>query len=423
MVVARGYWSNKEHHLKYAESLKEKYGWASDDDWYNLSQKHFMDTDGNGLLRGTYGGSPQKFLSNIYPDILFLPWKFKNVSQGFWNSPDNVRWFFDWMGEHLGFKKLNDLYDISQEQYCKYGGAGLQRKFNGSRLAILQFAYPSKKWCEWKFKPRISGYFDSLDNLRAAIKDLEEICHIKKHNDWYQYTGNIIDKHFGTGLLANKFGCSFSKLLKTVYPEYDWKLYRFYKAPLCYWNEHSNKVGWLHDFMNHMGFKTYEDLYKTTYEDVCNFYGRGLIDRYDGSYIRAFMDIIPSYIFDEAKFLKGRISRGEKEWLNFLEISRGPIQRQYTVPGTHLSLDGANIGNKMGYQYHGDYWHGHNRFPRDAINPTTKKTFGTLFDETYQKEERLRNLGWSLKIIWEYEWKRSIRSVVYIQRKFRLNHL
>lgn len=406
-MVRPGHWNSLENQREFARGLAETYGWAQMEDWYSLKKKHFEECGGAGLLVGIYKGSPTAFLNTVFPNELWLPWKFTNTPQGFWNSAENARFFFDWMAQQKEFKSIDGFYSVSQNEYRQYGGMGLQRKFNGSRLEMLKFAYPCKEWCEWKFHPRLPGYFDNLDNLRKAIKSIEKELGITTPEDWYQYTAHIIDEHLGSGLLANKYKWSLSYLLATVYPDYSWKGYKFSKAPSGYWDNILNQREWLSDFMESKGFTSYEQLYDVICEDINSFYGRGLTDYYGGSYIRAFLAIVPDFPWEENRFRYAQISRGETEWLDSLEKIYGPIQRQYRIEGTKLSLDGAQPEKKMGFLYHGSYWHGDPRvYPnRDEINPNTGKTYGILYQETLEKEEFWKKEGWTLIVMWEFDWK------------------
>jgi hypothetical protein len=58
------------------------------------------------LIAGQYSGSLLKALSDVYRDHKWLPWKFQQVSAGFWDSPANQRDYFDWLGKELGIVTL-----------------------------------------------------------------------------------------------------------------------------------------------------------------------------------------------------------------------------------------------------------------------------------------------------------------------------
>jgi hypothetical protein len=418
-MAPRGYWNDKQNQIMFAESLANKYGWTEKKDWYNVKQKHFENNNGNGLLAGKYNGSPYAFLCEVFPNELWLPWKFKQTSKNFWNDPKNIRFYLDWLANELNFKSLDEYYYVSQNTYRKYDGMGLQKKFNGCRLEMLKFAYPCKNWQEWKFEPRIVGFFDDINNLRNAIKYIEQEEGILKLEDWYMHTCATIDKHLGKGLLSNKYDCSLILLLKYVYPNFSWKGYRFMKAPMKYWEQPGTQEEWLLDFMKHMNYSSYDELYYVSKEDVSNFYGEGIIDKYGGSYIRTFKAIVPQFPWDDNKFKKNQISKVETQWLDYCQVSSGVIERQIRVDGTKSSIDGAIVSEKIGYLFHGDYYHGHPRYPRSFINPTNKKTMGDLYSNTIKNENFFRMLGWKLYIVWEYDWIKGRKAVKKIQKLWK----
>src|SRR5689334_11130136 len=49
-----------------------------------------------------------------YPEYEWLPWKFDQCPDGFWNDIKNVRKYMDWAGKELGVKEMSDWYNISR---------------------------------------------------------------------------------------------------------------------------------------------------------------------------------------------------------------------------------------------------------------------------------------------------------------------
>jgi len=45
------------------------------------------------------------------------------------------------------------------------------------------------------------------------------------------------------------------------------------------------------------------------------------------------------------------------------------------------------------------------------MNTKVKKTFGDLYENTLNREELIRNLGFNLVVVWESDWD-SIQSIV-----------
>lgn len=88
----------------------------------------------------------------------------------------------------------------------------------------------------------------------------------------------------------------------------------------------------------------------------------------------------------------------------FLENQKIPVeQRQIRIE--NYFVDGCMQGQKIIYEFLGDFWHGNPKiYSRDEMNRVTKTTFGHLYDKTFKKFKTLHDLGYTVKYIWEYEW-------------------
>jgi hypothetical protein len=99
-------------------------------------------------------------------------------------------------------------------------------------------------------------------------------------------------------------------------------------------------------------------------------------------------------------------SRVEKEWLKSLNISS--LRLQFRIPNTNITVDGYDPITNTVYEFYGDYWHGNPlKFPSDKVNVSTakKKTFGQLYQETMDREKKIKDLGYNLSVIWESDYR------------------
>ena len=100
-----------------------------------------------------------------------------------------------------------------------------------------------------------------------------------------------------------------------------------------------------------------------------------------------------------------KISKAELEFLTFLNIPDIPECRQLRI--NRYKVDGYDINTNTVYEFLGDYWHGNPTvFKHNDINKSSKKTFGTLYDNTMYKFDCLKNIGYNIKYIWESDWKK-----------------
>ena len=81
------------------------------------------------MLDSFYNGSPSQALQAVYPEHEWLPWKFSNSPKGFWKKKENQKKFFDWLGKELGYKTLDDWYNITTSTIDKHGGGSMLDSF------------------------------------------------------------------------------------------------------------------------------------------------------------------------------------------------------------------------------------------------------------------------------------------------------
>ena len=112
-------------------------------------------------------------------------------------------------------------------------------------------------------------------------------------------------------------------------------------------------------------------------------------------------------------------------WLNFLSIYHNiHIQHvlndgEFLIPTTKYKADGYCEETNTIYEFHGDFWHGNPEiYKQDEINKKTNCSFKELYEKTIIKEEKIKELGYNLVIIWENKWKKINNAVRTIQRKF-----
>jgi hypothetical protein len=67
-----------------------------------------------------------KALESVYPDHDWKPWMFNQAPPDFWNSKEGRRQFFEHLGRSLGYKTLEDWYDIDTKQVIAHGGTFLK---------------------------------------------------------------------------------------------------------------------------------------------------------------------------------------------------------------------------------------------------------------------------------------------------------
>lgn len=100
-----------------------------------------------------------------------------------------------------------------------------------------------------------------------------------------------------------------------------------------------------------------------------------------------------------------RVSKMALMWI--LEIDEDAIPEQrILVDDKYIYVDGYNYDTGTIYEFFGDYWHGNPKvYNGNEINQTNKIRFGTLYDKTKTRVDRIRKNGYNIVYIWEKEWK------------------
>jgi hypothetical protein len=114
-------------------------------------------------------------------------------------------------------------------------------------------------------------------------------------------------------------------------------------------------------------------------------------------------------------------------WINYLQTTiNKEIQNmfspsgEYKVPKTRYKADGYCKETNTIYEFQGDIWHGNPKLcNKNDINPFSKKTYGELYKLTQIKKKKIIELGYNYVEMWEYDWKKSIKAIIKIQRIWR----
>jgi hypothetical protein len=114
------------------------------------------------------------------------------------------------------------------------------------------------------------------------------------------------------------------------------------------------------------------------------------------------------------------------DWLLFMQVRYGmAIQHaknlgEFTIPDTRYKADGYIKSLNILFEFHGDFWHGNPKlYDKTKINPRTGITYGELYNQTILKSKLIIEKGYNLIEVWEHDWKRFIKSIKVIQKKWK----
>ena len=154
-----------------------------------------------------------------------------------------------------------------------------------------------------------------FENHRIYAKWLSVQLQYTNMEDWYTVQRSQFE--YGNGLLKKYYNGSPIKFVMKVFPQYDWKVYKFRRCPNIYWKEWQNRKSYADDLGKHLGYITWEDWYQITLQQIKDFYGGGLLTNYyNDSAMKFVMDMYPQHNWDISKFSNHKT---EKIVLKFLK--------------------------------------------------------------------------------------------------------
>ncbi len=116
-------------------------------------------------------------------------------------------------------------------------------------------------------------------------------------------------------------------------------------------------------------------------------------------------------------------------WLLFMEkrylteIQHARNLGEFVIPGTRYKVDGYIKSMNIIFEFHGDFWHGNPKlYDQTKTNPKIGITYGELYDQTTKKSKLILEKGFCLVEIWEHDWKKFIKSIKILQKKWKTRY-
>jgi hypothetical protein len=215
-----GYWDNKGTQRDFMDGLGNQLGFKYMTDWYKITSNQITNNGGFSLL-AKFGSSPPKMVTSIYHSH---PWnftKFQSKPKHYWESDDNQREFMDQLGKQLGFKDMDDWYNLTLHEIDENRGSGLLEKYNRSPSKLVMSTYFNYPWNTSNFNRRLSAkHWAKEDNRISVIKSLTQDLRIKNLNEWYRISLSQIANHYQHMKVFREY--SLDKLLVAAFPNHSW---------------------------------------------------------------------------------------------------------------------------------------------------------------------------------------------------------
>ncbi|MCP4548077.1 MAG: hypothetical protein GY835_16560, partial [bacterium] len=149
-VCPDGFWRGRANRRRYLKWLGKQLGFKKIEDWYRVTNRDFKDNHGGTLLY-MFGGSPSAVVKDRYPDFNWQEWLFPTIPHHFWDDRTNRRRYLEWLGKQLGFKRMEDWYHLTAQDFVVFHGGRLAQIHNGSPSAVLIESFPEHEWEGWLF--------------------------------------------------------------------------------------------------------------------------------------------------------------------------------------------------------------------------------------------------------------------------------
>jgi hypothetical protein len=185
----------------------------------------------------------------------------------------------NWLGKQLGFRRVEDWYQITQHHFRQWDGGGLLAQFADSPIAVLKDYRPDYKWLEWRFTHVPRRFWDDPANRHRYMDWLGEQLGFQRREDWYRISYAAITRRYGARLLA-KFADSPIDVIRDYRPTYDWKEWLFPRPPQGSWAEPQNRRRYLNWLGQRLKFTCPEDWSRLRVVDVSTHRGQGLLKRF-----------------------------------------------------------------------------------------------------------------------------------------------
>jgi hypothetical protein len=232
------------------------------------------------------------------------PWLCGPVPNGFWTDAENRRAYLLWLARKKRFKKMEDWYRITADDFEKnHGGGVFANYWRGSPIEALKDCFPDREWLGWLFGQAPSGFWSEPQNHRRYVEWLAAEKGIKCPEDWYKISGKDFEQNCGRAMLA-LYNSSPVAVVKAYLPGYPWMEWLFSGVPHGFWLDRKNRVRYMDWLGEQLGFKKPEDWYAVINRDFHRRRGYQFLKHFNGSPLDALRDYLPNYEWKEWLFYR-----------------------------------------------------------------------------------------------------------------------
>ena len=186
-----------------------------------------------------------------------------------------------WLGRQLGFRKPDDWYHITTNDFKRnHGSSVLATHWGWSAITAVKACFPDEDWKDWLFDTAPRHYWHDHKNHRRYMKWLGEQLGYRSAADWYQVTNQDFKDHKGGAFLIS-YNSTVSAAVMAYKSSYDWKEWLFSKTPKGFWHLKKCRRRYMRWLADRLGFEHANDWYGVTDKDFKQNFGQELLRLFD----------------------------------------------------------------------------------------------------------------------------------------------
>jgi hypothetical protein len=299
--VPDGYWNELANQRKFFEWLYKTLKLRNMDGWYTIHVREAQRYGGRVLL-SMHNNDMAKALSAVYPEHKFDVWRFGTVPEGFWDSRENLKKFFDWAHKDLQLKTLDGWYRVYNREIERRGGKAILTKYKGYLGHALAEVYPEKEWQIWRFQELPKDYWNDKSVHRKYFESVSKDLNLKSLEGWYHVSKSDVSRYGSGGPMPLFYGNSLSVALMELFPEHKWVIWRFSKVPEGFWDKVENRRSFFEWLYKELKLKDTDGWYRVTRTSVARYGGSALLAMHQDSLPKTLQAIYPEHTFNIWRF-------------------------------------------------------------------------------------------------------------------------
>eukprot|EP01118_Nematostelium_gracile_P018670 TRINITY_DN8384_c0_g1_i1.p1 TRINITY_DN8384_c0_g1~~TRINITY_DN8384_c0_g1_i1.p1 ORF type:complete len:370 (-),score=81.75 TRINITY_DN8384_c0_g1_i1:207-1316(-) len=214
-------------------------------------------------------------------------------------KPETYRRMFENLGKKLGLKKIEDWYELSHQTLSKHLPS--HRWLQSRYPSMLQKIFPEHKFELNKFVNLSIRFWDDKGNQKIAVEETGKQLEVKTMDDWYRVTKEKL-LHYLPRTLLNKFNCSPSRLLQSVYPDHRFDVEKFENHPKGYWEDYNHRKNAVEEVAKQLGYSKLEDWYEMDLQQASQMIPSSLLAKNSSSVFKLLSKTFPEHNFRMWKF-------------------------------------------------------------------------------------------------------------------------